>query len=348
MSRLSIVLLVDWDTRSHSFWLADLLEERGLRVLTVGIPDYSVRNRQVKWRKALLWWQYLVLGYRGAQLARRTDSVVLAWNFIPGVFAAIASEAFRKPRVRVVSLNAIAFSKTRFHNFARELIYRRAFASGRLWLTVNSDALRDLYDRWFGFARSRVDVLHDCWSEDYTLKDPCKHDEGYVFAGGEAARDWPLLLDIAKKLPNVPFEVVAPRKDWPSSRSCPPNVHLRFDISEDDFYSLLEGSRLVLMPLSSTVTAGLIVLMRAALLGRVVLATRTPATETCYPRDLRHLLVKMSDEAGFCALIEAFWMNDDKRMTAAQSFQNYVYSQRSPYSFADRVATLVRRVAAQQ
>lgn len=345
MSSSNIVLLVDWAADGHSFWLGDLLEERGFRVLTVGIPDYSMRNRQVKWRKGLLWWQYLVLGYRGAQLARQTDSIVVAWNFIPGVFAAAVSQCFPKPRANVVSLNAIAFSKGVIHNFARGFVYRRAFASGRLWLTVNSDALRELYGQWFGFTQSRVEVLRDCWSEDYMVGDPVMDDEGYVFAGGEAARDWPLVLEIAKQRPDVRFEVVARRKHWPSTHACPPNVHLRFDTSEEEFYSLVKGSRLVLNPLNSTVTAGLIVLMRAALLGRVVLATRTPATETCYPRELRHLLFEMGDVGGFCALIEAFWQNDDARVKAAQSLQDYVYANRSPYRFADQVAQLVRRAA---
>lgn len=343
MSSSNVVLLVDWAADGNGFWLGDLLEERGFRVRIVGIPNYSLRNRQVKWRKALLWWQYVVLGYRGAQLARRTASTVVAWNFIPGVFAAIVNQVFREPRVNVVSLNAIAFSKGAMHSFARRLVYRRAFASGRLWLTVNSHALRTLYGQWFGFTRSRVEVLYDCWSPAYKVGGPNGDDEGYVFAGGEAARDWPLVLEIAEQLPDVLFEVVAPRKDWPSSRSCPPNVHVQFDITEEDFYSLLEGSRLVLMPLNSTVTAGLIVLMRAALLGRIVVSTRTPATETCYPRELRHLLVEKGDDAGFCALIETLWGDADARVMAARLLQDHVYAERSPFGFADRVAELVRR-----
>jgi hypothetical protein len=345
MSRSNIVLLVDWSASGDSFWLADLLEDRGFRVLTVGIPDYSMRNRQVKWRKVLLWWQYAVLGYRGAQLARQTDSIVVAWNFIAGVFAVIVSQLFPQPRGSVVSLNAIAFSKGVIHNLARGFVYRRAFASGRLWLTVNSEALRELYGQWFGFSQSRVEVLHDCWTEDCKVGDPGMDDEGYVFVGGEAARDWPLVLEIAKQCPDVRFEVVARRKDWPSTHMCPLNVHLRFDISEEDFYGFVEGSRLVLVPLNSTVTAGLIVLLRAALLGRVVLATRTPATEACYPRELRHLLVEMGDVAGYCAQIESLWQNDDARVSAARLLQGYVYASRSPDGFADRVAQLVRRTA---
>jgi len=345
MSRSNIVLLVDWSASGDSFWLADLLEDRGFRVLTVGIPNYSMRNRQVKWRKVLLWWQYAVLGYRGAQLARQTDSIIVAWNFIPGVFAVIVSRLFPQPRSSVVGLNAIAFSKGVVHNFARGFVYRRAFASGRLWLTVNSEALRELYGRWFGFSQSRVEVLLDCWTEDYEVGDPDMDDEGYVFVGGEAARDWPLVLEITKQCPDMRFEVVAWRKDWPSTRTCPPNVHLRFDMLEEDFYGLVKRSRLVLIPLNSTVTAGLIVLMRAALLGRVVLATRTAATEACYPRGLRHLLVEIGDVAGYRAQMESLWQNDDSRVSAARLLQGYVYASRSPDGFADRVAQLVRRTA---
>jgi hypothetical protein len=107
------------------------LAERDFRVTTLGIPDYSMRNRHAKWRKVLLWWSYLVLGYRGVQLARRSAAVIVLWNFIPGVFAVLVSRVLPKPRVRVVSLNAIAFRKGVIHDFARRFVYRTAFASGR-------------------------------------------------------------------------------------------------------------------------------------------------------------------------------------------------------------------------
>ena len=347
MSDSKVVLLVDWVVGDNAFWLSELLAERGSQVVTLGIPDYSMRNREVKWRKVLLWWQYLVLGYRGVQLARRSSAIVVSWNFIPGIFAVLVSRILPSPRVRVVSLNAIAYRKGTIYDFVRGLMYRTAFASGRLWLTVNSEEVRRLYEEQFGFLPERVEVLHDCWTRDYELGDPGRRDEGHIFVGGEAARDWPLVLEVAARRPEVRFELVARRKDWPPAATCPPNVHLQFDTSDKEFYGLVEGSRLVLIPLSSTVTAGLIVLIRSALLGRLVLATRTPATEACYPAELDHLLVHTGDAIGFCTLIDALWHDDDVRVEAARSLQDHVYESRTPHEFADRVADLVRRAGSE-
>ena len=151
------------------------------------------------------------------------------------------------------------------------------------------------------------------------------------------------MLEVAARRPKVRFELVARRKDWPPAATCPPNVHLQFDTVHKEFYRLVEGSRLVLIPLRDTMTAGLIVLMRAALLGRLVLATRTPATLACYPPELEHLLVRTGDAIGFCTLIDALWHDDDVRIEVARSLQDHVYASRTPDGFADCVADLVHR-----
>lgn len=343
MTQPGLVVLVDWRLGDQPFWLSELLKERGFTVQVLGIPNYEMRNRIVKWRKLLLWWQYAVLGWRGARLARRTGSTIVAWNFIAGVFATLASQCARAPRPAVVSLNAIAFAKGRLHNAGRALAYRLAFATDRLWLTVNSEELRELYEEWFGFKRSRVEVLRDCWTSAYLLGDPSEVGDPYVFSGGEASRDWPVLLQIAEECPDIPFEVVARRKYWPSALQLPANVHVQFDTSEDAFYTLVEHSRLVLVPLKTEVTAGLIVLIRAALLGRLVISTRTPATESCYPAELRGSLSDIGDAAGLRATLEHFWNDGSSRLHAARALYDFIHTERSPAVFADRVADLARQ-----
>jgi len=342
--RPRVLLLVDWDVGDDAFWLRDLLTKRGFDVLTLGIPHYSMRNREVKWRKVVLWWQYVALGYRGARIARRGPAVIVSWNFIPGVFAAQFSRISPEPRSPVLSLNAIAHRNDMVRDAVRWLVYRTAFASGLLWVTVNTEELRERFETQFGFLPARVEVLPDCWEARYETGDPSRPDEGYIFVGGEASRDWELVLDIAECCSDLQFEIVARRKHWPMNRPCPRNVHLRFDTSEQEFYRLVAGSRLVLMPLVDRMTAGLIVLIRAALLGRLVLATRTPATETCYPAELAHLFVDIGDAEGFCTLIRALWHDENGRVHAARALQSYVHERRSPDAFADRIADLVRRV----
>jgi hypothetical protein len=342
-----VVLLLDYWVPAHhrKYWLQKKLEDLGLEVHVEYIHDYDMLNRQVQWRKLILWKQYLQLGLRGARLARARGGIVVAWNFIPGAFAALVSRLRGHPGPPVVGLNMIYYDKGWVLNSIRSAIYRFAGGRGRLLLTVSSHSLRRQYVDRFGFGSEQVMVLHDPWQPEYTTAGPSLDDGGYVFSGGEAARDWGTLLSVARACPDIPFKVVARRMRWKQT-DVPRNVEVRFDTSGEEFYSLAAGARLVVMPLVDRVTSGLIVLVRSVLLGRPVLGTRTPAMMPYFPADCSDLLVGIGDAEQLASKTKDYWNNPDLRLVKAQSLQDHVIAKFSPDAYARQVADLVAAASA--
>ncbi len=341
-----VVLLVDWRVPvHHGYWLQQKLQEFGLDVHVEGIDDYDMVNRRVRWRKLILWKQYFQLGLRGARLARSRGGIVVAWNFIPGAFAAFVSRLRRHPGPPVVALNMIFHDKGWLLNGIRSAVYRFAGGRNHLLLTANSEPLRRQYLDRFGFGSDQVTVLHDAWQPEYPTTRPSPADGGYVFSGGEAARDWQTLLSVARACPAIPFKIVARKMRWRET-DVPANVEVRFDTSEEEFYGLAAGARLVLLPLLDVVTSGLTVLVRSALLGKPVLATRTPGTVPYFPAGCSELLVDMGDAGQMALKTLYYWDHLDTRLAKARSLQEHIRAKFSPDAYARRVADLVARAAA--
>ena len=339
----SIVLLVDWRLGHDEFWLRTELENLGYNVTIVGIPNYDLRNRQIRWRKLILWGQYLALGWRGARMARRSDGVVVAWCFIPGIFARLATYVLGAWRLPVVALNMIAFDKGFLHNIIRALFYRLAFVSDKLFITTNSSELRSMYTQTFKIPEKRIAVLSDSWNPKYSVLSPNCKDSGYIFAGGEASRDWKTLLAIAKERPEISFKIVARRMNWDTATVVPSNVELVFDIPSNEFYDMVTLSRIVLLPLNTSITSGLIVLIRSALIGRLVISTKTPQTARYFPPKCHDLLIPMFSVEKMASALDFYWGNHRKRIDKAKELQSWILENFSPQNYARKVGKIIEK-----
>jgi hypothetical protein len=340
-----IVLLLDDRLDGNAHWIATGLARRGYQIALLDIPGYSTRNRLVRWRKAILWWQYLGLATRGLRLAGRGDATIVSTNFHVGTLAAALSRLRRGSRPNVLALNAIVREKAPALAWARTHLYRLAFGGGSLRLTVNSQENALRYQLMFGFDEQLVSVVNDPWAPHYPVEDRSDAGSDSIFCGGEAARDWDTFFAVARGHPRISFVGVAPSQDWSSGARIPSNVEMRFDIPESEFYERLEKARIVLLPLKGSVTAGLIVLVRSALLGRLILATKTPATESYYPTDRSELLVAEGDIQAFSKLIDRYWDDAPARRAAAADVKAHILEHRSPDSYLDAVASLLGDVS---
>jgi len=339
-----IVLLLDDRLDGSAHWIATGLARRGYQVALLDIPGYSTRNRLVRWRKAILWWQYLGLATRGLRLAGRGDATIVSTNFHVGALAAALSRLRRGGQPNVLALNAIVREKAPALTWARTHLYRLAFGGGSLRLTVNSreNALR--YQRMFGFDEQHISVVNDPWAPHYPLEDRSDAGSDSIFCGGEAARDWETFFAVARDHPEICFIGVALSRDWAYQERVPDNVDMRFDIPESEFYERLEKARIVLLPLKGSVTAGLIVLVRSALLGRLILATKTPATDSYYPMSRSELLVAEGDTQAFSQLIDRYWDDAAARRAAAADVKAHILEHRSPDSYLDAIAAILSDV----
>ena len=326
-------------------WLELALRENGCDVrvapLPIRIPSPPLPATVATWVRCLL------AGYSAARLASRTRSAVVTEEPMAGAVAAVASARPGSQDRGVLSINLIFEPSTSARRQARAVLYRLALRNPRSLFTAGSPELAGSYARLFSVPAARFPVLPDCSLPIWVDPVPPRStpDDRYVFIGGEANRDWETALATARLAPEVDFVFSARSRHWRHS-DVPGNVTVLLDIPEDRFYEVLSRARLVALPLTSDVTAGLVVLMNALLRGKLVLATRTSVTELYFPAARSDVLVRIGDPAALVAAIRRYWEARDLRLDVAGECQAFLVREHSAQDYAERVVQLLAQLGA--
>ena len=288
---MRLLFLVDSDPKNIK-WMPAYFDERKYDTLTLGM-DGSMKNRTISWRRIVLFYNYINLSLRAIRKSNKEDLIVSA-NFIVGAFAGFFCRIFGIKR-NILSLNMISHDKGLFNKLVRQIVYNTAFKYQNFYMTVNSAELIDEYSSEFNIDKAHCFLLYDCIQNHYETSSYIQGN-GTVFCGGEAKRDWLTLFKSANQIPEVQFTCVARKINFDKSLSIPSNVTMYFDTDQDFFYNKLKESSVVAMPLSTTAPAGLIVLIRAALLSKPVIVTSTSSTRNYVTDKENGVLIEKGDE----------------------------------------------------
>ena len=345
-ARQRVVLLCSSGASSERFWLEDLLSEAGFDVLICStrrsrkLPSWLARNHfAVRLAE-------LAAGVRAFALARRGRAVVVGYEPMPALVAAARPAVFKPPPVLAVNL-LLSPIRSRRRLATRRVLLRAATNSKRTVITVNAPAYAEEYETAYGIGSQHLAMVPDCWRPgwEHMRGDPWRPDKSYVFVGGIAARDWPTALAAAESLQHVSFVFVTPSGDDLGRESVPANVRLYQDITSERFWELLSDARIVLTPLREARAAGLSVLLMTAIIGRMSIATSTPATRNLIPGTCHETLVPGGDHEALAASIARYWESSESRCRLASQVQEFVLSQRCPEFYASRLTEIINRLA---
>lgn len=107
-----------------------------------------------------------------------------------------------------------------------------------------------------------------------------------VSVGADPHRDYELLFDVARALPDTSFRVVTTAEHARSLPTRPQNVAVETDLPFDEMQRRLERARVVALPVRDNSYSGATtVLLQAMALGKPVVVTRTAAIESGYGLD---------------------------------------------------------------
>ncbi len=305
---MKFLFLVDSDPKNIR-WMPAYFDERKYTTLTLGM-DGSMKNRTVSWRRIILFYNYINLSIKAVRKSKKEDFIISP-NFIIGAFAGFFCKIFGIDRT-ILSLNMISHEKGLFNKLVRKIVYNTAFKYKNFYITVNSAELIEEYSTEYSIDKSHCFLLLDCIQNHYETSAYVPGD-GTVFCGGEAKRDWPTLFQAANQLPKVQFTCVARKINFDKSLSIPANATMYFDTDQDFFYNKLKEASVVAMPLSTTAPAGLIVLIRAALLSKPVIVTSTSSTRNYVTDKQNGILIDKGDDKALAEQINVLLMDNNYR-----------------------------------
>lgn len=149
----------------------------------------------------------------------------------------------------------------------------------RIVYCVLSSAERSTFARTWGLDPERVVFTPFCHNlAEEELEAPTR-DDGYVFAGGNAFRDYEPLLSIA---PGLAADVVLATETISADRRAALPSRVRVEPADGGrFMELLRGARVVVVPMRAGLerAAGLLTYLTAMALGKPVVVTRAPGTD---------------------------------------------------------------------
>ena len=305
---MKLFFLVDTKVQDIK-WMTQHFENENYCTEAVAMNS-SLKNRTVSWRKSILIYKYINVSLKTISKSTPED-VIISGNFIVGAFIGFFCKISKIQRT-ILSLNMISHEKGFVNKVIRKIVYNTAFTYPGFFVTVNSKELIDSYSTNYEIKKNNFFVLEDPIMNYYEVA-PYKPGNGTVFCGGEAMRDWKTLFKASQILPNVRFIAIARKIYFDTTLKVPQNVTLYFDRDYDFFYDRLKESSIVAMPLSTTAPAGLIVMIRSAMLSKPIIVTSTSSTRNYVKNKYNGILIEVGDEKTLAAEINLLLSNSTIR-----------------------------------
>ena len=138
--------------------------------------------------------------------------------------------------------------------------------------------------RWLGDAGPRIEFVPFGVDTDYFRPDQAvQSEDDVVSVGADPRRDFALLVELARRLPDHSFRIVASADNGRSLGGRPANVALEVDVPFDRVRECLLGARVVVLPVRENSYSGATTtLLQAMACGKPVVVTHTAAIARGY------------------------------------------------------------------
>jgi glycosyltransferase involved in cell wall biosynthesis len=275
---------------------------------------------------------------------KRNDVIVCWYDFMAIYMWWLCKITFRRRKIGAYEILLKKKSKKTLKDKIIAFFYRRALNSVNVRYSVTTKEYGDLISDYLKLTTPYL-IIPEVYHESYFFDHCIKETENSCFCGGNNARDWPLIIKVAKLMPNVTFNLIMNEssfKKYSSIVSSVGNINLLHNVSYDKFMEVLCSSKLVAIPLTTDAPAGLIVLLRAAANNKMVIATDTVSTRFYLGNGRGELLGKEINQ--WKAAI-SHCLNDGKyRACCASNFQSFLKINCSERIFVDDIDDMIEKL----
>lgn len=271
----------------------------------------------------------------------KRDDVLVCWYDAQAVMCWWICSLFFLRR-KIVCLNILLKQKPTVKNRIVSFLYKKALQAPNFKATVTSR----YYGEWLNHQLGidvKYTLLHDVYHDYYEKPQFAESKDDVVFCGGCYGRDWPLMMEIVKAMPNVKFYLVM-MKDMERrfyhemDGKYPENVQVMTNIPYRSFMKCLCQSKIVCMPLDCEAPQGLIVMYEAAANNKLILTSDSPTTQEYFDENQR--LGK--DVSQWCDAIRYYLLHDDERKNKALDFKNFIKRECNESAYANIVEKMVK------
>ncbi len=235
-------------------------------------------------------------------------------------------------------------------NFDHLPVGLRRGRQARLYKTINCFVVsatveRDIYAAHFGIDPARINVI--LWGVNAPIASdmPPPHSD-YVCAVGGNARDYSMLMKVAAARPDMRFVVVA-RPENLTTLAIPANVTTLCNIPYPDAMAIVQGARVMALPLISTDTpCGHVTIVSAYYLGTPLVITGSTGVED-YVKDGETGLITLAGSAeAMGAAIDRLWNDAALANRISIAAKAFAYANCTEANYPAHVRALLARPGA--
>lgn len=254
-------LLFDNNDSSNSFFATRL-----------GVPVTVIRSPKCS-KKIFSW----LKGVWDAVAKSNSGDTIICWYDFQAIMCWLTCRLLLKRR-KIVCINVLLKDKPTLKNRFVSYLYKKALLAKNFSASVTSVEYGEWLNRKLGI-NVEFTLIHDVYHASYEYRHSVKIEPRSVFCGGCNGRDWEFIVDVARALPDVKFNIVMPRDIYLKHCSkFSSNMNVRYDIPYNEFMEELCSSAVVCLPLDTEAPAGLIVMFQAAANLKPIITTRTVTT----------------------------------------------------------------------
>ncbi len=210
---------------------------------------------------------------------------------------------------------------------------------------VHSRREIDIYHQWLGIPLDRLEFVY-LHEKELPVTAQENTTDPFIAALGSAHRDFPTLFQAVEKL-SIPT-IVASRPRSLEGLTIPPEVKTPFGIGRKECLHIAQEARINIVPLlpkPEAISAGIITIVEAMLMGRPVIATRCLGAEDYIQHGETGLLVEPQSVDDLMDAIKMLWHDSALRDRLGQAAQSYAKENFSCEAAGAALGRILDRVA---
>lgn len=335
MSKKVIVLYDTTSKECDKLWVAEGLQQKGyqVKVLYCLCTVFSLEQKG-KLGKALAIC-VITLQCIIAAMISNTQDTIFCWNHWTGLIMNLLYGNKRS----IISYNWL----TPPEHSKISWLYRKALENSNLKAVINSPNNRErILNAYEAKDINNIFYIPDVYNHVEIFQKPDVKSKSYCFMGGVENRDWNMFLKIAQRCPNISFVGVTSKSQKINENDLPDNIKMYYDLSMAEYYALMSEAYFCICFLKADRVSGLINILKAAQLGKLMMITKSEFTEIYYPEELRVLLLEREDEQKVLdKMMMISQMPQEEYEQKVAIWQNYIEREYSPNRAIEDICRMI-------